>query len=76
MPRLKDETLTLRTTTEIKSLLRQAAALEQRSIASMVEVLVLSYAHQHGLITDLLPPPGRTEDIGNANDGVSLLSNG
>ena len=58
MPRLKDETLTLRTTTEIKSLLRQAAALEQRSIASMVEVLVLSYANQHGLITATPPTTG------------------
>ena len=59
MPRLKDETLTLRTTAEIKGLLRQAAAFEQRSIASMVEVLVLSYAHQHGLITDTPPAAGQ-----------------
>lgn len=59
MPRIKDVTLTLRTTSEIKSLLRQAAELEHRSIASMVEVLVLSYANQHGLTTDIPPTTGQ-----------------
>jgi uncharacterized protein (DUF1778 family) len=59
MPRIKDVTLTLRTTAEIKSLLRQAAELEHRSIASMVEVLVLSYASQHGLTTDTPPTTGQ-----------------
>lgn len=49
MSRLKNETLTLRTTAEIKSLLRQAAEREHRSLASMVEVLVLEYADGHQL---------------------------
>ena len=49
MSRLKNETLTLRTTAEIKSLLRQAAEREHRSLASMVEVLVLKYANGHQL---------------------------
>ena len=52
MPRAKNETLTLRTTTEIKSLLRQAAEREHRSLASMVEVLVLAYASGHRLKPD------------------------
>ena len=46
MPRAKNQTLTLRTTTEIKDLLRMAAERERRSIASMVEILVLEYARQ------------------------------
>ena len=52
MPRAKNETLTLRTTAEIKSLLRQAADREHRSLASMVEVLVLDYANGHKLKPD------------------------
>ena len=44
MSRAKSETLTLRTTPEIKELLRMAAAKERRSAASMVEVLILEYA--------------------------------
>jgi len=49
MSRLKDETLSLRTSGEIKQLLRMAAERERRSIASMVEVLVLEYARAHDL---------------------------
>ncbi len=41
MPRLKDETLSIRTSAEIKQLLRLAAEGERRSLASMVEILVL-----------------------------------
>lgn len=44
MSRQKNETLTIRTTAEIKDLLRQAADREHRSLASMVEVLVMEYA--------------------------------
>ena len=44
MARTKCETLTFRTTPEIKELLRLAAAREHRSVASMIEVLVLEYA--------------------------------
>jgi len=44
MSRAKSETLTLRTTPEIKELLRMAADREHRSVASMVEVLILGYA--------------------------------
>ena len=52
MSRLKDETLSLRTSGEIKQLLRLAAERERRSIASMVEVLVLEYARVHDLTLD------------------------
>ena len=51
MPRTKNQVLTLRTTSEIKALLRLAAEQERRSVASMVEVLVLNHAKQHGLDT-------------------------
>jgi len=44
MSRQKNETLTIRTTAEIKDLLRQAAEQEHRSLASMIEVLVRDYA--------------------------------
>ncbi len=49
MPRSKDKTLSIRTTDEVKSLLRLAAVRERRSVASMVEVLVLAYASEHNL---------------------------
>jgi uncharacterized protein (DUF1778 family) len=49
MSRAKSETLTLRTTPEIKELLRLAADREHRSATSMVEVLILQYARTAGL---------------------------
>ncbi|MDU9391854.1 hypothetical protein [Pseudomonas sp. zfem002] len=49
MSRLKDETLSIRTSAEIKGLLRLAAERERRSVASMVEILVLEYARNHEL---------------------------
>lgn len=52
MKRLKDETLSIRTSAEIKQLLRMAAENEHRSIASMMEVLILNYAQKHGLKAD------------------------
>ncbi|MER1939339.1 hypothetical protein ABS755_01310 [Castellaniella sp. FW104-16D08] len=53
MSRRKDETLSIRTSADIKHLLRMAAERERRSVASMVEVLVLEYAKQHSLIFDM-----------------------
>ncbi|RMU78459.1 hypothetical protein ALP24_101579 [Pseudomonas syringae pv. aptata] len=47
MSRLKDETLSIRTSAEIKQLLRMAAERERRSVASMIEILVLDYAKEH-----------------------------
>ena len=49
MKRTKDETLSIRTSADIKQLLKLAAEREHRSVASMIEVLVLGYAHEHGL---------------------------
>lgn len=49
MSRLKDETLSIRTSAEIKQLLRLAADRERRSVASMIEILVLEYARVHEL---------------------------
>ena len=51
MSRLKDETLSIRTSAEIKQLLRLAADRERRSVASMIEILVLDYARVHDLKT-------------------------
>lgn len=45
----KDETLSIRTSADVKQLLRMAAEKEHRSIASMMEVLILNYAQEHGL---------------------------
>ena len=52
MKRPKDETLSIRTSADIKQLLRMAAEKERRSIASMMEVLILNYAQEHGLKAD------------------------
>lgn len=50
MKRLKDETVSIRTSADIKKLLKLAAAREHRSVASMVEVLILEYAQEHGMV--------------------------
>ena len=49
MKRLKDETISIRTSGHIKQLLRICAEREHRSVASMMEVLILTYAQQQGL---------------------------
>lgn len=58
MRTLKDETLSIRTSADIKQLLRMAAEKERRSIASMMEVLILNYAQEHGLKADAAPVEG------------------
>lgn len=45
----KNETLSIRTSAEIKLLLRLAAEREHRSISSMLEVLILEHASKLGL---------------------------
>jgi uncharacterized protein (DUF1778 family) len=52
MSRRKVETLSIRTSSEIKELLRLAAQKEHRSVASMIEVLVLDYARKNDLRSD------------------------
>lgn len=49
MTSAKDETLSFRTSKEIKQLLKAAADKEHRSQASMLEVLILEYAKKHHL---------------------------
>lgn len=49
MARTKNEVLTIRTTAEVKALLKLAAERERRSATSMIEVLVLEYAQAQGL---------------------------
>lgn len=56
MSRQKNETLTIRTTAEIKDLLRQAADREHRSLASMIEVLVMEYAKKAKLQASATSP--------------------
>jgi uncharacterized protein (DUF1778 family) len=56
MPRNKSETLSIRTTAEIKELVRQAADHQRRSVASMIEILIIDYAKTH-----LRPSPIRAE---------------
>lgn len=66
MKRPKDETLSIRTSADIKQLLRMAAEKERRSIASMLEVLILNYAQTHGLKADAQPTDGAKK----GNDGT------
>ena len=49
VPRTKNKVLTIRTTAEVKALLKLAAERERGSAASMVEVMVLDYARSHAL---------------------------
>ena len=49
MARTKNEVLTIRTTAEVKALLKLAAERERRSAASMIEVLVLEYCERNGV---------------------------
>ena len=55
MPRNKCETLSIRTTADIKDLIRQAAEREHRSVASMLEVLVMAHAEQAGIKASTKP---------------------
>ena len=53
---VKDETLSIRTSSEIKQLVRMAAERERSSVSSMIEILVLDYARQHKLQPDQKQP--------------------
>jgi plasmid stability protein len=46
MPATKTETLTCRIAPEVKAALRAAAAREHRSLANMLEVMVLRYTER------------------------------
>jgi len=68
MKRPKDETLSIRTSSDIKQLLRIAADRERRSIASMIEVLILRYAQEQGLQAET--PSEEETKKGKGNDGA------
>lgn len=51
----KTETLNLRVSPKLKAALQAAARREHRSMANMVEHLVLGYCETHGLAQE--PPP-------------------
>jgi predicted HicB family RNase H-like nuclease len=57
----KTETLNLRVSPKVKTALQAAARREHRSMANMVEHLVLGYCQEHGLVT-------KRETDGVAND--------
>jgi len=63
MSRMKDETLSIRTSAEIKNLMRLAAERERRSVASMIEILVLEYARKHDLMPNHQCAPPSKEDV-------------
>lgn len=44
MQQEKSETLTVRLTPEVKTVLRQTAAQERRSLANMLEIMIRAYA--------------------------------
>jgi hypothetical protein len=46
--RTKTATLTLRVDPKVKDLLAQAAQTDRRSLANMLEVMVIEYCRQHG----------------------------
>ena len=48
----KTETLNLRVSPKLKAALRSAARREHRSMANMIEHLVLRYCEEHGLIPE------------------------
>ena len=70
MKRPKDETLSIRTSSDIKQLLRIAAERERRSIASMIEVLILKYAQEQGLQAET--PSVEETKKGKGNDCAHL----
>jgi hypothetical protein len=48
----KTETLNLRVSPRLKAALQAAARREHRSMANMVEHLVLGYCEEHGIVTE------------------------
>ena len=63
MARTKNEVLTIRTTTEVKALLKRAAERERRSAASMIEVLVLNYCERNGIRAPDQPDSEKKEEL-------------
>ncbi|BCA93908.1 hypothetical protein TUM19329_02690 [Legionella antarctica] len=68
MARNKKMSISIRTTPEIKELMRLGAERECRSIASMIEALVVNYARQHKLVT--VPSATDSDFTSNQNNAV------
>jgi hypothetical protein len=49
MTPLKDETLSIHTSAELKLPLRKATETQHRSVAPMIKILILNYTQQHSL---------------------------
>ena len=49
---IKTATLTLRVDPQVKDLLAQAARTDRRSLANMLEVMVIEYCRQRGVASD------------------------
>ena len=63
MARTKNEVLTIRTTAEVKALLKLAAERERRSAASMIEVLVLDYCERNGVRVTAQPEMKNRKEV-------------
>lgn len=63
MARTKNEVLTIRTTSEVKALLKLAAEREHRSAASMIEVLVLDYSERNGVRVTAQPEGKKRKEV-------------
>jgi hypothetical protein len=55
----KTEVVSARVPPDVKAALSAAAEAERRSVASMLEVMVLSYCRDHGIASSPAKPTGR-----------------
>lgn len=55
----KTEVVSARVPPDVKAALSAAAEVERRSVASMLEVMVLSYCRDHGIATPPVKSTGR-----------------
>lgn len=55
----KTEVVSARVPPDVKAALSAAAEVERRSVASMLEVMVLSYCREHGIVTPPVTSTGQ-----------------
>lgn len=58
----KTEVVSARVPPDVKVALSAAAEVERRSVASMLEVMVLSYCRDHGIAASVAKPKGQSLD--------------
>ena len=56
----KTEVVSARVPPDVKAALSAAAEVERRSVASMLEVMVLSYCREHGIAAAAVKAAGRS----------------